>query len=198
VALWWMVQIDTGQVSCPTARSYITLVDGSRRAQHLTRQLAQISSLGGSRWVWRLVQWLLRISLRRMVRFDTCPASCLHQEKIKLRPEHPDALDALDVSDATCLTRMQIAMAPYIWMQIATASSYQTKCGRAFSFWTQPCQGIFLLNTVVSGHFPSGRSRVRVFSYWTRPDDVCHGSTVTLAVKALNVAANTRVTFANR
>ena len=32
---------------------------------------------------------------------------------------------------------------------------------RAFSFWTQPCQGIFLLGAAVSGHFPSGRSRVR-------------------------------------
>jgi len=32
---------------------------------------------------------------------------------------------------------------------------------RAFSFWTQPCQGIFLLDAAVSGHFPSGRSRVR-------------------------------------
>jgi len=32
---------------------------------------------------------------------------------------------------------------------------------RAFSFWTQPCQGIFLLDVAVSGHFPSGRSRVR-------------------------------------
>jgi len=32
---------------------------------------------------------------------------------------------------------------------------------RVFSFWTQPCQGIFLLDAAVSGHFPSGRSRVR-------------------------------------
>jgi len=32
---------------------------------------------------------------------------------------------------------------------------------RAFSFWTQPCQGIFLLDAAVSGHFPSGRSCVR-------------------------------------
>jgi len=32
---------------------------------------------------------------------------------------------------------------------------------RAFSFWTQPCQGIFLLDAAVSGHFPSGRSHVR-------------------------------------
>ena len=31
---------------------------------------------------------------------------------------------------------------------------------RAFSFWTQPCQGIFLLDTAVSQHFPSGHSRV--------------------------------------
>jgi len=32
---------------------------------------------------------------------------------------------------------------------------------RAFSFWTQPCQGIFLLDAAMSGHFPSGCSRVR-------------------------------------
>jgi len=59
------------------------------------------------------------------------------------------------------------------------------------------CQGIFLLNAAVSAHFPSGRSHVRAFSYWTRPDDACHGSTVTLAVKVMNVAANTQVAFAN-
>jgi len=32
---------------------------------------------------------------------------------------------------------------------------------RVFSFWMQPCQGIFLLDAAVSGYFPSGRSRVR-------------------------------------
>ena len=32
---------------------------------------------------------------------------------------------------------------------------------RAFSFWTQPCQGVFLLDAAVSGYFPSGRSRIR-------------------------------------
>jgi len=121
----------------------------------------------------------------------------LHQEKKKLRPERPDALDALDVSDATCLTRTQIAMALCIRLQIATASAYRMECGRAFSFWKQPCQGIFLLDTAVSGHFPTGHSRVRAFSYWTRPDDTCHGTTFTLAVKARNIAANTRVAFAN-
>jgi len=31
--------------------------------------------------------------------------------------------------------------------QIATASAYRTERGRAFSFWRQPCQGIFLLDT---------------------------------------------------
>ena len=70
-------------------------------------------------------------------------------------------------------------------------------CVRVFSFWTQPCQGIFLLDAAVSGHCPSGCSCVRAFSYWMRPADACHGSTVTLAVKARNVAANTRVAFAN-
>ena len=103
-------------------------------------------------------------------------------EKKKLRPEHPDALDALEVSDATSLTRTQITTAPCVRTQIATASAYQTEhgrafsfwthCVRAFSFWTQPCQGIFLLNAAVSGHFPSGRSRVRAFSFWTQP---CQG-----------------------
>jgi len=104
-----------------------------------------------------------------------------------LRPQCPDALDSLDVSDATCLTRTQIA----------TGSAYRTKRGRPFSFWRQPCQGIFRLDAAVSGHFPSGHSCLRAFSYWTRPDDVSHSSTVTLAVKAQNVAANTQVAFAN-
>jgi len=133
--------------------------------------------------------------------------SCRHQEKKKLRRERPDALDSKDVSDATCLTRMQIATAPYIptqiavapgvQTQIAMASAYRTEYGRVFSFWTQPCQGIFLLDAAMSVHFPSGRSRVRAFSYWTRPDDACQGTTFTLAVKARNIAANTRVVFAN-
>jgi len=85
---------------------------------------------------------------------------------------------------------------------------------RAFCFWTQPCQGIFLLDAAVSGHFPSGRTHVRAFSFWTQPcqgiillaqpgqgkwhpDDACYGTVVTLAVKARNIAANTRVTFTN-
>jgi len=89
-------------------------------------------------------------------------------------------------------------------MQLAMASDYRTELVRAFYFWTQPCQGIFLLNTAVSGYFPSGRSRVRAFSFWAqpcqgkwRPDNVCHGTTVTLSVKARNIVANTLVTFAN-
>ena len=39
----------------------------------------------------------------------------------------------------------------------------------AFSLWTQPCQGIILLDTAESGHFPSGRSHVRAFCFWTQP-----------------------------
>ena len=105
-----------------------------------------------------------------------------HQEKNKLRPKRPDALDALDASDATCLTRTQFAMALCIRTQLATAvcvrtelptaSAYRTEHVRAFSFWTQPCQGIFLLDAAMSGYFPSGRSRVRAFSSWTQP---CQG-----------------------
>jgi len=91
----------------------------------------------------------------------------VHQEKKKLRPERPDTLDALDASDATCLTPTQFAMAPCIRTQLATASAYRTERVRAFSFWTQPCQGIFLLDAAVSGHFPSGRCRVRANGVWT-------------------------------
>ena len=106
----------------------------------------------------------------------------IHQEKKKLRPEHLDALDALDVSEATCLPRTQIATAPCVRTQITTVSAYRTErgrafsfwthCVRAFSFWTQPCQGIFLLDAVVSGHFPSGCSHVRAFSFLTQ---LCQG-----------------------
>jgi len=56
----------------------------------------------------------------------------------------------------------------------------------------------------MSGHFPSGRSRVRAFSFWMQPcqgkwhpDNACHGTVVTLAVKARNITANTRVAFTN-
>jgi len=64
--------------------------------------------------------------------------------------------------------------------------------------------GHFPSGRTVSGHFPSGRSRVRAFSFWTQrcqgkwhPDDACHGTVITLAVKARNIAANTRVAFTN-
>jgi len=66
------------------------------------------------------------------------------------------------------------------------------------------CQCIFLQDAAVSGHFPSGRSLVRAFSFWTQPckgkwhpDDAYHGTVVTLAVKAWNIAANTRVAITN-
>ena len=34
------------------------------------------------------------------------------------------------------------------------------------------CQGIFLLDAAMSGYFPSGRSRVRAFTFWTQ---LCQG-----------------------
>jgi len=105
-------------------------------------------------------------------------------------------------------------MAPCIWTpyvralcvqtKLAMASAYRPERVREFSFWTPPCQGIFLLDPAVSGHFPSGRSHVRAFSFWAQPcqgkcrlDDACHGTTVTLSAKARNFVANTLVAFAN-
>ena len=104
---------------------------------------------------------------------------------------------------APCI-RTQLAMEPCVRTQLATVSAYRTERVRAFAFRTQPYQGIFLLDAAVSGHFPSGHSRVRAFSFWMLPcqgkwrlDGTCHGTAVTLAVKAQNIAANTRVAFAN-
>jgi len=94
-----------------------------------------------------------------------------HQEKKILRPERPDALDALDALDATCLTRTQFAMAPCIRTQLATASAYQTERVRAFSFWTQPCQGIFLLDAAGLGQMVSGRHMS-----WHRGHAGCQGT----------------------
>jgi len=135
--------------------------------------------------------------------FHYCSVFDASGEK-KLCSKCPDTLDTLDASNATCLTRTQFTIAPCIRTQLMTVSAYRTKRVRAFSFWTQLCQGIFLLNAAMSGHFPSGHSHVRAFSFWTQPcqgkwcpDDACHGITVMLAVKARNITANTLVTFAN-
>jgi len=49
------------------------------------------------------------------------------RKKKKLSPECSDARDVLDVSDATCLIRMMLAMAPYIATHRATASCVQTQ-----------------------------------------------------------------------
>jgi len=69
---------------------------------------------------------------------------------------------------APCI-RTPYARAPCVRTQLAMASAYRAQRVRAFSFWTQPCQGIFLLDAAVSGHFPSGRSRVRTFCFWMQP-----------------------------
>jgi hypothetical protein len=76
----------------------------------------------------------------------------LHQEKVKLRPVHPDAPDALDVLDATSVNRTQRATAPCVRTKNATANAYQTRSVRVFSFQTQ--------SGLLDGAVPSGRSRV--------------------------------------
>ena len=57
---------------------------------------------------------------------------------------------------------------------------------------------VFSYGHTVLGHFPSGCCCVRAFSFWTQPgqgkwcpDDTCYSTTVTLAVKAHNIVANT-------
>ena len=62
---------------------------------------------------------------------------------------------------------------------------FPSECSRvrAFSFWTQPCQGIFLLDAAVSGQIASGRHMS-----WHHGHAVCQGT---------EIVANTLVTFAN-
>jgi len=96
--------------------------------------------------------------------------------------------------------RHSICLPDGAWQGIFVLDAW---CQGIFLLDTQ-CQGIFLLDAAVSGHFPSGRSYVRAFSFWTQPcqgkwhpDHACHGTVVTLAVKARNIAANTHVVFTN-
>jgi hypothetical protein len=106
---------------------------------------------------------------------------------------------------------------------VGTVYAYRTRSDSAFSFWTRPCQGIFLLDAARQGAEHSDAAHhgtvrpdatrqgsvrpdavatayayrtqsVRAFSFWTqacqgkwRPDDASSGTTGTLAVKAPNV-----------
>jgi len=54
------------------------------------------------------------------------------------------------------------------------------------------CQGIVLLDAAVSGHFPSGRSRVRAFSFWTQP---CQGIFLLDAAVSGQMASGRRVSW---
>jgi hypothetical protein len=66
--------------------------------------------------------------------------------------------------DAAChgtVRPTQLAKPPCVRTRNTAAYAYRTRSVSAFSFWTQPCQGIFLLDAAVS----SGRSRV----IWTQP-----------------------------
>jgi len=71
---------------------------------------------------------------------------------------------------APCI-RTPYARAPCVRTQLPMASAYRTECVRAFSFWTQPCQSIFLLGAAVSGQMASGR-RVS----WHHGHAVCQGT----------------------
>ena len=54
------------------------------------------------------------------------------------------------------------------------------------------CQGIFLLDAAVSGFFPSGRSHVRAFSFWTQP---CQGIFLLDAAMSGQMASRRRVSW---
>jgi len=127
---------------------------------------------------------------------------CITDDKCQGRCHLGDECQCICLLDAACY---RICLPDGVWQGIffldawcqgiflldASVSGYFPSghsCIRAFSFWTQPCQGIFLLDTrcqgiflldarcqgvflldaAVSGHFPSRRSRVRAFSFWTQ------------------------------
>jgi len=132
----------------------------------------------------------------------------------RLRPDTPGAWDALD---APWQRTYRSQRKTYRQCEFGCSSPRHHAPGRS-SPWHlltgRSVEGHFRSRCTVSGHFPSGRtvsgyfpsghSRVRAFSFWTQPcqgkwhlDDACHGTVVTLAVKARNIAANTRVAFTN-
>jgi len=87
------------------------------------------------------------------VNSDAVRHGTVHLEAICQGAMHPDAAHHGTVhSDAVC----QGTMRPDV--------AHHGIClpGRA-------CHGIFLVNAAVSGHFPSGCSRVRAFSFWMQP-----------------------------
>jgi hypothetical protein len=55
-----------------------------------------------------------------------------------------------ELSDASCHGTMRPD-------GVATPYAYRTRSGRVFSYWTQPCQGIFLRDAAVSGQMASRR-----------------------------------------
>jgi len=122
----------------------------------------------------------------------------------RLRPYAPGARDTLD---APCQRTYRSQRKTHRHCEFRRSSPRHRASGRRSPrhlLTGRSVAGHFPSGRSVSGHFPSGRSRVRAFSFWAQLcqgifllDASCHGSTVTLAVKARNVAANTRVAFAN-
>ena len=124
--------------------------------------------------------------------------------KKKLRPECPDALDALDVSDATCLTRTvramapctqtEFATAPYVRTQLArrlhsdataTVYAFRTRSVRAFAFWTHLSRQLRLDAAVKATAF--GRNCHGICP----PDEECQGiCLLDAAVKATAFGRN--------
>jgi len=122
----------------------------------------------------------------------------------RLRPDAPGARDTLD---EPCQRTYHSQGKTHRQCEFRHSSPRHRTSGRRSPrhlLTERSVAGHFPSGRTVTGQFPSGRSRVRAFSFWTLPcqgifllDTSCHGSTVTLAVKAQNVAANTRVAFTN-
>jgi len=124
--------------------------------------------------------------------------------KKNLRSDAPGARDALD---APCERTYRSQGKTHRQCEFGRSSPRHRASGcrspqHLLTGWS--VAGYFPSGRTVSEHFPSGHSRVRAFSFWTQLcqgifllDVSCHCSTIMLAVKARNVAANTQVAFAN-
>ena len=77
-----------------------------------------------------------------------------------MRPERPDTLDALDVSDATSLTRTPLTMAPCVRTQLS-GRLRSDATATAYAFRRRSVRAFFLLDAECEGKCP--------------PDDACHG-----------------------
>jgi len=107
------------------------------------------------------------------VNSDAARHGTVHSDAVYQGAVHPDAAhDGTLHSDAVCqgAVRPDAARHGTVHSDAVCQGAVRPDAARhGICLPDGACQGIFLLDAAVSEHFPSGRSRVRAFSFWTQP-----------------------------